>query len=71
MRATKVKEIRRQARKYIAESGERWISHPSVFVNVLNEKMLKFTFQYLATGQKQVVKLAKKFYKLNGRLPRE
>lgn len=71
MRASKVKQIRRALREELAAgSPERWIAHPSVYENTRGENMLKYKFQYIVTGGKRLVKIAKKIYRLSGMLPR-
>ena len=70
MRATKVKAIRRAMREELKKSGEGWISHPERYVNVLGETMLKYKFQYVVTGGKKLVRVAKQIYRASGMLPR-
>lgn len=70
MNAKKAKHIRRALREELKSSGERWIAHPSFFVNVRGDKMLKYKFQYVLSGGKQLVRLAKRIYKISGMLPR-
>lgn len=71
MRAVKVKAIRRAMREELAKgSTEGWIAHPKFYVNVRNEKMLKFNMQYGIMGGKKLVKVAKKIYRMSGMLPR-
>lgn len=71
MRAVKVKAIRRAMREELAKgSTEGWIAHPKFYVNVRNEKMLKFNMQYGIVGGKKLVKVAKKIYRMSGMLPR-
>jgi hypothetical protein len=69
MRAVKVKAIRRALRKELEDSGERWLAHPRLYTNVEGHTMLKFTLQYVSTGGRKMLKLAKKIYRLSGLLP--
>ena len=69
MRATKVKAIRRALREELKSSGERWIAHPRLYTNVEGRTMLKFKLQYVATGGRKMLKLAKKIYRISGLLP--
>lgn len=69
MRAVKVKAIRRALREELKNSGERWFAHPQLYKNVEGTTMLKFTLQYVSTGGKKMVKLAKKIYRISGLLP--
>lgn len=70
MNAKKAKHIRRSLREELKSSGERWIAHPTFYTNGLGSKMLKYKFQYILSGGKQLVRLAKRIYKLSGMLPR-
>lgn len=71
MRAVKVKAIRRAMREELAKGTmETWIAHPKFYVNVRDEKMLKYNMQYVITGGKKLVKVAKKIYRMAGMLPR-
>lgn len=66
-----MKAIRRAMRVELAKgSKERWIAHPKPYVNVRNEQMLKYTFQYVIEGGKKLVQLGKKIYRASGVLPR-
>jgi hypothetical protein len=72
MRATKVKAIRRAMRAEIEKgSWYSWIAHPSFYINVRGDRMLKFALQYKLQGGLKMVKLGKKIYRLSGVLPRE
>lgn len=71
MRATTVKAIRRAMRAELVKgSGKMWIAHPKPYINVSNQPMLKYTFQYLNTGGRALVRFGKKIYKKYGILPR-
>lgn len=71
MNGKKVKAIRRVMRAELKKGAdERWIAHPSFYVNTRGEKMLKFKFQYFLVGGKNMVQIAKRIYKATGVLPR-
>lgn len=59
----------RQAMKNEPEAGDAFIAHPLVYTND-HGTWVKYSFQYVKKGQKQLIKLAKKIYKLSGVLPR-
>lgn len=46
-----------------------WYAHPTSYMNVMNQPMLKYTFQYVTSGGKRMVKIAKRIYKGYGILP--
>lgn len=59
MRASKLKALRRQLReKGVPDKVEGWIAHPKTYINMRNELMLRFTFQYTNLGIKKFLKLA-------------
>lgn len=68
MRASKRKALRRQLRaKGVLElKAEGWIAHPKTYINVRNEVMLRYTFQYTNIGGKHFLKLAEKYIKEKG-----
>jgi hypothetical protein len=71
MNAKRAKAIRRAMRKELEHgSATRMLFHPFVFVNTFNEHCVRYRVQYVSTGGDQMVKLAKKIYKLSGVLPR-
>jgi len=72
MNQKKVKAIRRAMRGEIEKGSHySWIAHPSLYINVRGEKMLKFKFQYIVNGGLKLYKLGKKIYRLSGVLPKE
>lgn len=70
MNAKKAKAIRR-AMKAELEKGTQigWFAHPKAYTNVMDQPMLKYTFQYVTSGGKRLVKIAKRIYKQYGILP--
>lgn len=63
----------RRAMRAELEGGsfERWIAHSQVYINALNQPVVRYSFQYRNAGGKALVKLAKKIYRLSGVLPRK
>jgi hypothetical protein len=51
-------------------SGYKTIYHPFKFINSFNEACVRYKPQYITDGGKQLVRLAKKIYKVSGILPR-
>lgn len=70
MRAVKIKAIRRAMRAELEKGTQMgWYAHSKSYTNVMNQKMLKYTFQYVTSGGKRLVKIAKRIYKDYGILP--
>lgn len=71
MNKKQMKCIRQAFKDELAKgSSQGWIAHSQYLKSPFGEHLLRYSFQYINTGGKRLVKIAKKIYKQSGVLPR-